>query len=73
MNEKKWTKGDEFVEIQSVTAVAGGAAIVVKSNAFKEKGLPLDWRDQVLVEDAQAISTLFESVSAWAKENGYKE
>ena len=72
VNDIKWTKNNEFVEIETVTTVSGGgSAFVVKTNVFDALTMPVEWKDQVSKNDHEAVKYLFETVGAWAVENGF--
>ena len=72
MNGKIWRNDTKFVKIESVVPVPSGEpSLVIKTNAFENGNMPLDWKDMVPIKDTKAVEILFESVENWALKNGY--
>ncbi|MGE0081902.1 MAG: hypothetical protein AB7U81_11450 [Thiohalomonadaceae bacterium] len=68
----RWENEQKFVEIEHVSSVDVGPAIVVSSNAF-EGPLPVEWRETIPDTEPLRQEELIASVGMWAARNGFIE
>ena len=69
----RFEKDGNYIEVSEALSANKGRQIVciVESSLSFDK-LPINFREQISKSDSTGVNNLKESVSLWAKKNGYK-